>query len=237
MKPYYENDNGKLYHGNCLEAMPELESVDLVLTDPPYNFEACGGGFYGVKWHGATSEPREYLNKLKAIDCTDFDPQSMLSALPVKYGYFFCNKTLISKYINYAETNGLLYDLLVMHKSNPIPAKNNHYLHDLEYVVMMRPGGSYFYCDEYSLMSKLYSTTVGNGKLHPAEKPVNLMFKFIKVSCPEAGTVLDPFLGSGTTAVACEKLGRKWIGIEISEEYCEIAAKRIDSENRQFKMF
>lgn len=236
-KPYYENDLGRLYHGDCLDILPHLELVDLVLTDPPYNFEACGGGFYGVKWHGLTSEPREYLNKLKDIDCVDFNPESLLNILPVKYAYFFCNKTLITKYLSYAEKNGLLYDLLVMHKSNPIPAKNNHYLHDLEYVVLMRPKSSFFYCEEYYLMSKLYSTIVGNGKLHPAEKPLGIFHKFIKVSCPEKGIVIDPFLGSGTTAVACERLKRRWIGIEISEEYCAIAVKRIEAERKQLKLF
>ena len=228
--PYYDHAGITIYHGDCRDILLHLEPVDLVLTDPPYNFEACGGGFYGVKWRGLTSEPREYLSKLKKLDCTEFNPIETLELLPVKYGYFFCNKTLVSKYIRYAEENGLLYDILIMYKTNPIPAKNNHYLHDLEYVVMMRPPSSYFFCDDYNLMSKLHTTTVGNGKVHPAEKPISIISKYLRVSCPKDGTILDPFMGSGTTLVAAKNLGRKAIGIEIEEKYCEIAVNRLRQE-------
>lgn len=72
---------------------------------------------------------------------------------------------------------------------------------------------------------------------HPTKKPVELMQYLLKIHSINDNLVLDPFLGSGTTAVACEKLGRKWIGIEISEKYCEIAAKRIKAEADQIKMF
>ncbi|GAG11036.1 unnamed protein product, partial [marine sediment metagenome] len=73
-------------------------------------------------------------------------------------------------------------------------------------------------------------------KLHPTQKPVPLMMWCIKKS-KTTDTVLDPFLGSGTTAVACERLNRKWIGIEISEDYCQIAKERIERERQQLKLF
>lgn len=232
MKPYYDHAGIKIFHGDCRDILPNIDPVDLVLTDPPYNFEACGGGFYGVKWHGLTSEPREYLNDLKAIACDKFDPIETLNILLDKFqtGYFFCNKTLIAKYLNHAETNGLLYDLLVMFKTNPIPAKNNHFLHDIEYIVTMRKSGSYFMCDDYRLMSKVYTTIAGSGNTHPAEKPTGICNKLIRVSCPQTGNILDPFMGSGTTLVAAKQLGRKAIGIEIEEKYCEIAVRRLAQE-------
>jgi site-specific DNA-methyltransferase (adenine-specific) len=70
---------------------------------------------------------------------------------------------------------------------------------------------------------------------HPTQKSVDLIIFCVKYG--GEGLILDPFLGSGTTAVACEKLGRQWIGVEISEKYCEIAKKRIDNEARQKKLF
>lgn len=227
--PYYQEEGITIYHGDCRDILPHLEPVDLVLTDPPYNFEACGGGFYGVKWHGLTSEPREYLNDLKKLSCDKFDPVETLNSLRDAFqtAYFFCNKTLIAKYLNHAESTGLLYDLLVMHKTNPIPAKNNHFLHDLEYIASMRKPGSYFLCDDYRLMSKVYTTIAGSGKTHPAEKPVGICNKLIRVSCPPAGTILDPFMGSGTTLVAAKQLGRKCIGVEIEKKYCDIAIERL----------
>lgn len=72
-------------------------------------------------------------------------------------------------------------------------------------------------------------------KQHPTQKPDELMEWCLRLN--ECNIIFDPFLGSGTTAVACEKLGRKWVGVEISEKYCEIAAKRIQSENDQLKLF
>ncbi len=68
-------------------------------------------------------------------------------------------------------------------------------------------------------------------------KPVQLIIQLISKYSKKGQVVLDPFLGSGTTAVACEELNRKWVGIEISEKYCEIAAKRIEAENKQLKLF
>jgi len=72
-------------------------------------------------------------------------------------------------------------------------------------------------------------------KYHPTTKPVELMLWCLSFA-PDASLVLDPFLGSGTTAVACERLGRRWIGIEISKEYCDIAVKRIEEERSQLKL-
>jgi DNA modification methylase len=72
-------------------------------------------------------------------------------------------------------------------------------------------------------------------RYHPTQKPLKLIIWSIGISKID-GVILDPFLGSGTTAVACEKLNRRWIGIEISEKYCEIAKQRIKAEADQFKM-
>ena len=82
------------------------------------------------------------------------------------------------------------------------------------------------------------NSTIGNNqkRVHPAEKPISLMVWCIELS-KSTGKIVDPFIGSGTTAIACERLNRRWIGIEIEEKYCEIAAKRIEKENQQLKLF
>lgn len=80
------------------------------------------------------------------------------------------------------------------------------------------------------------SNQFSDKQLHPATFPEGLVEFFVK-SFTNDGSVLDPFIGSGTTAIVCEKLNRKWIGIEINEEYCEIAAKRIEAEASQLKLF
>jgi len=219
----------RIYNMDCLEGMKLIpdKSIDLVVTDPPYKFENKGGGFYADN----KSTKREYLDNLRTIKCTEFEPILFLETLKPKmkkfYGYFFCNKSLIEDYIKFARDNKYNFDVLVMAKSNPIPSYNNHHLSDLEYIVMIRERGSYFSkhkkIDDYR---KFFITSCHKG-IHPAEKPVSLIERYIRVSSRKGDTVLDPFMGSGTTAVACIKTNRKYIGFEISEEYCKIAEKRI----------
>ena len=76
-----------------------------------------------------------------------------------------------------------------------------------------------------------------NGKQHPTQKPLDLMERIVKTSSKENGVILDPFMGSGTTGVACANLGRKFIGIEIEEKYFDIACKRIETAYSQPRLF
>jgi DNA modification methylase len=85
--------------------------------------------------------------------------------------------------------------------------------------------------------SKIYNQNrISMSKGHPTQKPTGLMIFCINKS-KTSGIVLDPFIGSGTTAVACERLKRRWIGIEIEEKYCAIAVKRIEAERKQLKLW
>ena len=147
------------------------------------------------------------------------------------YGYFFCNKTLVVPYIQWAIKNKFNYDILVMAKSNPIPSYNNHHLSDLEYIIMIREKGSYFSkhkdIDDFR---KFYLTSCKKG-VHPAEKPVDLIKRFIRLSSQANDIVLDPFSGSYTTSAVANKLGRKAIGIDINPEYYKIGLRRTEIAN------
>ena len=219
----------KIICGDCLEVMKGIpdKAVDLVLTDPPYKFESMGGGFYAKN----ASAKREYLDSLRKINCVNFNPSFMLEILKKKlklfYGYFFTNKFLIEPYLSFARKNGYKYDILVMAKSNPIPAHNNHYLSDLEYVIMIREAKTYFSNHKNLDDFRKFYLTNCKKREHPAQKDIGIIQKFIRVSSREGDLILDPFLGSGTTAVACIELNRRFIGIELSPEYCEMAKKRI----------
>lgn len=90
-----------------------------------------------------------------------------------------------------------------------------------------RDSGSVLRCPPVQSMAK-------NGRVHPTEKPVRLMYDLCR---KVPGPILDPFMGSGTTGVACVKLGRRFIGIEISEEYFEIACRRITEAYNQPDLF
>ena len=216
--------------GDCLELMKDIPdgSIDLVVTDPPYKFENQGGGFYAKN----KSTKRTYLDSLKQIGCCEFEPKEFLNILMSKmkkfYGYFFCNKTLVKNYIQWAEDNKMNYDILVMAKSNPIPSFNNHHLSDLEYIVMIREKGTYFSkhknIDDFR---KFYLTNCKKG-VHPSEKPIEIIERFIRVSSKEEDVILDPFVGSGSTCVACVNTGRHYIGFEKEQKYFDIACQRLD---------
>lgn len=221
----------KLLKGDCLELMKDIpdKSIDLVVTDPPYKFENQGGGFYARN----KSTQRVYLDSLKNINCCEFNPYEFLNILKPKmkkfYGYFFCNKTLIEDYIKFARDNKYNFDVLVMAKSNPRPSYNNHHLSDLEYIILIREKGTYFSkhkdIDDYR---KYYLTSCKKG-VHPAEKPIELLERFVKVSSKENDTILDCFMGSGSCGVAAINTGRSFIGIELDEKYFNIAKERIDN--------
>ncbi len=74
-------------------------------------------------------------------------------------------------------------------------------------------------------------------RYHPTQKPLGLFIIILEKYSTGKDRILDTHLGSGTTAIACERLNRRWVGIEISEKYCEIAAKRITKERQQLKLF
>lgn len=215
----------QLYNDDCMKIIETFDdkSIDLVVTDPPYNFGAKGGGIINQ---------RNYTKELDSLNCCDFKPIPFLNLIKSKmklvYMYIFCNKILVADYLTWAKDNNCNYDILVMCKTNPIPVYNNHYMSDLEYIIVIREPGTYFSNEKnIELYRKWYLMQCKHG-IHPAEKPVELVEKFIKVGSKEGDLIFDPFLGSGTTGVAARMLKRNFIGCEIDKKYFEIAESRIN---------
>ena len=211
MTPYYEHYGITIYHGDCREILPELEPVDLVLTDPPYGI----GMQSGMKGrHGNCRILGDGDTKLRdsVLDAFNGTPS-------IVFGSW---KTERPK-----QTRCLL-----------IWEKGNHVgMGDLS--MPWKPNHEEIYVIGYGFKGKRKSAVlrhlavagcVGHKtyRHHPTEKPKSLIIDLLQ-HCPD-GTVLDPFMGSGTTLVAAKELGRKAIGIEIEEKYCEIAAKRLSQE-------
>jgi len=119
-------------------------------------------------------------------------------------------------------------------KPNPSPMNGEHiYLSAIENVIFGKKSGA---CFNGFCLSPVWRHPTVVGQKHPTEKPVKMFQEMLFVSSNPDNLILDPFLGSGTTAIACERLGRRWIGIEISKEYCDIAIKRIEQERAQLKL-
>lgn len=218
-----------IYNMDCLEGMKQLEdnSVDLIVTDPPYEIDGIGGGgTFGTKnrkYHRDMEEAnvkKGFNNKLLV---------ELLRVLKKVNIYIFCNKNQIYQISKFFKDFNV--DLLVYHKKNPIPTVNNKYLSDLEYIFFIREKGVKIYGD-YKSKSKLFSANINKNNFdHPTVKPIALIRKLILNSSIEGNLILDCFLGSGTTAVACKQLRRNFIGFEIDKDYYDIAQKRLDKTN------
>ena len=220
MKPYYETELGKLYHGDCLEIMPHLEPVDLVLTDPPYGLNIAKNGTVGG-------------GKLAPVR---------------NYGFQSWDKKRPEK---------PFFNLLIKYSKNQIIFGGNYFADLLNpspcWLVWDKDNTGNFADCELAWTSFTTATRIikyrWNGFLqevggrdrevryHPTQKPVGLFMWILDRYSKNNNIILDSMLGSGTTAVACERLNRRWIGIEIEEKYCEIAAKRIEQEHKQLKLF
>jgi len=236
MKPYFETDLGKLYHGDCLEIMPELEPVDLVLTDPPYR--TISGGTSSKLPSGWR------ISVLRKNDGKIFKHNNLMPSeyIPILFNvckedadiYIMTNNKTIRALLNAAFRNGLSFHNLLIWLKNTKTA-NRWYMSETEYVLYFWKGRARPISNKSS--SQVFYGLNPTNKKHPTEKPITLMAHYVKNSSKRGDVILDPFLGSGTTAIACERLNRKWIGIEIEERYCQIAAKRIENERRQLKLF
>jgi DNA modification methylase len=222
MNPYFETDLGVLYHGDCLEIMPQLEPVDLVLTDPPYGINADVGALkaakYRIRANGKSKAGRgwKYYGETawdkKRPDIEVFNKIIKASKKQIIWGGNYFTDYLPPT------MQWLVWD----------KGQRNFSLADCEFAWSSQEKAS-------RILDLPRSRALKDGKVHPTQKPIALMVWCLDILGP--GNVLDPFLGSGTTAVACEQLNRRWIGIEISEKYCEIAAKRIERERQQLKLF
>ena len=227
-----------LRHGDCLELMKDIpdKSIDLIVTDPPYKI--IGNGFKSVA--GGFKNRDIFKNDIKNIkDSFDFKILDEVERVLKKWNcYIYCNKDLLCDLICYFKEKSVFIDILTEHITNPIPFFNNTYLNDTDYILFIRDSGvkvngKYASKAKY----KLKQTNKKDKKLykHPTCKYVNLIETYITNSSEENDIVLDPFMGSRTTGVACVNTNRNFIGIELSEEYYNIAKERIEKAQNKWE--
>ena len=231
-----------ILHGDCLELLKHIpsNSIDLIITDPPYEIVAGGaGGAFGA-------DKRDYHKAYAVLDCEkhapggiicsgfDFAILDELCRVMKKVNiYIWCSKLQVRKLLDYFEDRGCATDILTWHKTNPTPTCNNTYLSDTEYLIFARDKGVKVY-GSYHTKRKYYVTPTNKADKakygHPTIKPLHIIQNLVINSSLEGDTVLDPFMGSGTTGVAALNTGRNFIGIELDETYYEIASKRLSEE-------
>jgi site-specific DNA-methyltransferase (adenine-specific) len=230
----------KIYNLDCRDGFSLIEDnfADLIITDPPYEVQAqgCGGG--KNKWNGGSRfkggnsvfgveesqdklfeyvKPKDYMTELSRI------------IKPDGHVYIFTNDKNLAEMQSEAEKNKLkLMNILVVNKLQG--TYFSYYQKYIEFILFFRSTkGKAKYinnCGKGNYFEYRYSR--GKEKLHPSEKPLDLIKELILQSSQEGEIIFDSFMGSGTTAVASIETGRKYIGFELDNTYYEIAQKRIN---------
>jgi DNA modification methylase len=210
LKPYYEDSKSGIviWHGDCREILPALPKVDLVLTDPPYGIaHPCD---FHSRGRGALAACRDYPDVFG--DDKPFDPNPWISGPCILWGanHFSSKLPDMSGWLVWDKKrpDDLDQATCELAWSNVIKGVRRF---DFMWNGMLRDGDD-----------KLF---------HPTQKPTELMIWCLNLRWTKTmDFILDPFMGSGTTLRAAKDLGRRAIGIEIEERYCEIAARRLSQE-------
>lgn len=223
MKPYYERGGITIYHGDCREVMPTL-APSLILTDPPYGI----GAQYGPSYDDSRDTYWDWF--LPALEL-------MRNTAPI---VAFTHRVAALKHITDWDWVGAWTKPYGggnrIGRSPVLPHWEPIFLYGIQQagisgeffpdVVNVNPTGNGWHQGRTGWRRWKEATTIG----HPTPKPVELFHRLALAFCPDDGTILDPFMGSGTTLRAAKDLGRSAIGIEIEERYCEIAAQRLSQE-------
>jgi DNA modification methylase len=245
-----------LYHGDCMEILPQLATPNdfsypdqfglpdkklAVITDPPYEHPKMGGG------QGCFGDS---MRKIKGSELarlsTSFDIKDsarLWLALGAETFVCFCSNKQTRHLENHFEDDlEMNCTKLVWWKYNAIPAKNNTWWPNAEYIVHARQKGATFRDDPATngglptewfsrvIKAPMVSAEDGNGEgggLHPTAKHVWMMQRFIEICTSPGDTVVDPFMGGGATGVAAMLSGRNFVGIELMPDYFETSRKKI----------
>ena len=246
--------NAELYLGDCLLCLPHLPKVDAVITSPPYNtlhqIGDCPTGMWaktngGAGWVKSVAERSGYIDDMPENEYISWQNR-------------------IFEIINCADDASLFYNHQIRWRdrtvSHPIQWFHPKGWNLRQEIVWARSGGmmmnARMFCrtderilwfardnwkwnQEHVGLGTVWRMNQGAGKFkeHPVSFPIELPTRCIAATTDGDSIVLDPFMGSGTTGVACVNLGRKFIGVEINEVYFDIACRRIEDAQRQTRLF
>ena len=231
------NEN-KLILGDCLLEMKNIpnETVSLVVTDPPYNISGPNkmtkkGNEFTVADFGEWDkfEKNEFIEWMVKVFAELYRVCKDGAAV-----YMFADKALISHIWDLGEAAGFKgKNVLVWKKSNPVPQfRKQNYLSATEFFVFFAKGVHKMNFLDQKEMHNMVEHPICSGherSSHPTQKPLKVIEKYVFISSNEGDVVLDCFMGSGTTGVACVRLNRKFIGIEKDLTYFNIAKDRINN--------
>ena len=220
MEPYYEHGGITIYHGDCRDVLPTLEPVDMVLTDPPYGIAGTQNTKTRARGqknnYTMFADSPEYTAKTgvwavewlvaRGIRCivTPGNKCVCMYPNPDSFGCFYQPASVGLQSWGRADAQPILYYGRSIHGGRSLPSQV------CSWVLTEHPPK--------------------DARGHPCPKPIGAWARLLRAGSAPGETVIDPFMGSGTTLRAAKDLGRKAVGIEIDERYCEIAAKMLAQE-------
>ncbi len=240
-------DKYDLYLADCLEVLPTLEagSVDCVVTSPPYNTLQKDVTPSGM--HATSSGALNFIRKMNTAYSDDMhepDYQEWLRQIIGECLRVSCGLVWVNHKVRYRNRAGIhpvrfldfpLYAEVIWHRDGAIAFNCKRFAPSHEGIYGF--GVPHYWDDSQNTRLTVWTIASVKGAPHPCPYPEAIVDPLVIASCPQHGTILDPFMGSGTTGVACMRLGRKFIGIEKEPKYLAIAAKRIKDAAESMPLF
>lgn len=231
-----------IYNEDCIAGMRTIPDnfVDLVVTDPPYKCTPRGGsGTMSGYWTNSDTKKGRIFQH-NDVEIEDYLPELFRVLKADAHCYIMCNNLNLPHFFDVINKSDFHFvKLLAWDKVNKICGR--YYMGQIEHIIMLRKGNDKPIndCGLSDLLSypNDKDKDVRGNNLHDSQKPTDLMRVLIYASSNEGDIVLDPFMGSGTTAVACIREKRNYIGYEIDKKYYNIACQRVDWEQRQLTLF
>lgn len=230
-----------IYNEDCYNGIKKIpdNSIDLVYIDIPYLIDDGGCSQNPLSLRAKRLRSVELEDIRHGIDYSILDELCRVLKHIYIYIYIWCNKNQILELLKYfVDKKNCYYEILVWCKTNPTPLTNNVMLPSVEYCLMFREKGCVLY-GSYETKSKYYISSINKADKdlyeHPTIKPLEFVKNHIINSTKENDVVLDCFMGSGTTAVACKELGRNYIGFELNPKYWQIAVDRVNGITQKDK--
>jgi len=225
----YELGNHRVLCGDStsvdnVEKLMNGKKADMVFTDPPYNYaQITGAGIF-----------KKAVVKLgKDIsEISEFNPSEFLDTLLLYFekdsinAFIFCNKDLIHRYLNYAVENKYSYNVLTWHKKSFIPLSGSHHFPDTEYLIYIRKNSIFNSGLSTEHYRKYFIIDNEKSEDHPTIKPIIIIKTEVEVASNKGGIIVDTFLGSGSTLIACEKTERICYGMELDTHYTDVIVAR-----------
>lgn len=228
----------ELFNEDCLNQIKNIQnhSIDLILTDPPYNIAKYSTGDIFLPNRSPLN------NSIATWDLVEINPIDFLAEFkrilkPTGNIFIFTSYNLLGKWHDVFDKEFDTFQYFIWHKTNPTPKiYKNGFLNSCELIICLWNKGHTWNFTKQNEMHNFFESPIcmrperlQNPK-HPTQKPIKLLQHLIKIGSNEGDLVYDPFMGVGSTAIACLKLNRNFIGCEIDKSYFEATKNRINKE-------